>query len=124
MFLAIVFSLSSVSAFADVSGCQTILGDYKCDYEGETITLSVQPVSASELSVAIDDEGEVITVDGNVQRSTVSDDEYVATCDPKNGLNMIHAFKNRPSQTVSISPTSTGVIYSIPSKNVSLSCTK
>jgi hypothetical protein len=117
--------LSSISTFASSKDCQSLAGKYTCSYQGQSLVLSLTLKSSSNsIVLALAGDNDEFVVDGKIHNSKKDDSQNIATCNENKELNIENYFHNQLKALVSISATTTGVLYSMEqgSSSVDLSC--
>lgn len=121
--------VSSISAFAGngVESCKALLGNYKCDYQGQLIDLSVaKNAAANSIKISIAGEGQDFILDGAPHKSSVDDSQNVAECKAGKEIVIDNLFKGELKGSFSVLKTPAGIEYTmIQGKNsVVLKCRK
>lgn len=126
VFFALVILGSSLSYACEV-GCDSLMANYTCEIpvyftEMEKVDASVTKKSAQEVEVKIGSEGGTYIIDGNSHKSTHDDTTYVAKC-ADHAIVITQSFKGQTA-SVEIRKSEKGMTYSIPSKGMTIDCTK
>jgi hypothetical protein len=116
---------TSVSAFANLDDCQSVMGTYECTYEGSAMELVLTKVDDTSFSFALMGQGTTYQVDGQAHKSKTDDSMEVGNCSKTTGISISSTFKEEV-QTNSFAPTAQGIEYKLvkPEGTISLPCVR
>lgn len=121
--------LTSMSTFAGtgVENCKSLLGNYSCDYEGQSLELSLSKGTvANSVKVSLDGDSQEIILDGVLRNSTVGNSQKIAECNQNKEIVIDSYYKDELKGSMAISKTATGATYTIvkASGSIILNCKK
>lgn len=118
--------LSSVSVFA-ANNCESLTGQYNCNYQGQDLALTVSVVG-EEFKASIAGDEMILTLDGLAHKSDASDDVQKATCSAKKQIvDVESSFRGELTALLSFAKTTSGITYTIVdgnNKSIVLKCLK
>ncbi|MEA9356881.1 hypothetical protein SHI21_11720 [Bacteriovorax sp. PP10] len=132
-FILGVLLVTSFPSFAVIglNDCKSLLGEYTCTINGDTLDLSVKKTAANTVKIGIADEnsgdsGSYI-VDGVTRKSSTDDSQVKASCrEGGSQIEVLTMFKDQLEvlSVTTVNPTT--VKYSIekPASSFSFNCTK
>lgn len=118
----LLVSFVSISAFADLSDCQSLLGKYSCEYQGNKVDLELQSSDNVTLNMSLAGDSDIFTVDGVEHNSKIDDSKNTVSCSKEEGIVVINKFKET-QQRMSLSANKTGISYRLDNRG-NLDCVR